>query len=191
MAHGHTVARQPPRRRRGAGFFHMVGTAPRHRPDPPSSLSPPGLAHLLQLLEIEARLSGGFDDHALAGDDLVSSRSNLFRQIQWYDHGAVAVGMNEIAVSGAHPRDVDRSSKVDDMNERMRGNHTPSQHLEPFRRNRRDMLSDVTATSPICTATSLSAFASLRFTLIDRAPHREFISRVDPRAHVDGALTCR
>ena len=92
MAHG-PVARQPPRRRRGAGFFHMVVP----RPDigqPPVFVVTAWACAPPALLEIEDRLSGGFDDHALAGDDLVSSRSNLFRQIQWYNHGAVAVGIN-------------------------------------------------------------------------------------------------
>ena len=94
-------------------------------------MSPFGIPRLLQLFEIEARLSGSLDDNALARDDLVSSRSHAFRHIERYNHCAVAVGMNEIAVSGAHPRDVDRTSKVDDMDERMRGNHTTGQHLKP------------------------------------------------------------
>src|SRR4051812_2541842 len=67
-----------------------------------------GLADgLRQALEAEAGLAGGPDQHGLAPGDLRRRLGHGPGDLERHDHGAVAVGMDEVAGTHGHPGDGD------------------------------------------------------------------------------------
>ena len=57
----------------------------------------------------------GIEDDLIAPDDEVDGGGQVARDGRRHDDGAVAVGVDEVAVAHAHAVDVDRAAEIDDV----------------------------------------------------------------------------